>query len=63
MGAQKFTTTVEAVGPGGAWTRIALPFDVPNIVWITSAKHDETRRRRIAKAVDRMATGKRFSDK
>jgi hypothetical protein len=158
MGAQKFTTKVEAIGPGGAWTRIALPFDVPKafgskgrtsvrgsingcqfrssvfpngdgsfhmmmnkallreasavagdevkvvmekddggravatppglaralaknraakqtfesktdsfrneyIVWITSAKQDETRRRRIAKAVDLIATGKRFSDK
>jgi hypothetical protein len=158
MGAKKFTTTVEAIGPGGAWTRIALPFDAtkvfgskgrtsvrgtingcpfrssifPNgdgsfhmmmnkallgaasvapgdrvkvvmekdegtravstppdlaralaknrvakqtfdgktdafrneyIAWITSAKQDETRRRRIAKAVELIAAGKRFSDK
>src|SRR5687767_4304950 len=31
MGAQKFTATIEAIGPGGAWTRIAVPFDVPKI--------------------------------
>ena len=33
------------------------------IVWIASAKQDETRKRRIAKAVDLIASGKRFSDK
>jgi hypothetical protein len=158
MSAQKFEATVEAIGPGGAWTRIALPFDVPEvfgskgrtsvrgtinghafrssifpngdgsfhmmlnkallggakasagdrvqvmmekdeggramatppdlaralgkspaakktfvaktdafrneyIAWITSAKQDETRRRRVAKAVELIALGKRFSDK
>ena len=158
MAAQKFAATVEAVGPGGAWTRIALPFDVPKvfgakartsvrgtingyafrssifpngdgsfhmmlnkalllgakasagdkvrvvmekdeggrgmempadlkralsknaaakrtfsaktdafrneyIVWIASAKQEETRRRRVARAVERIAEGKRFSDK
>ena len=158
MGAQKFKATIESIGPGGAWTRIALPFDAPKvfgskgrtsvrgtinghafrssifpngdgsfhmmmnkallagaeagagdrvdvvmekdeggralatppdfaralakspaakrtfgaktdafrneyIVWIASAKQDETRKRRIAKAVDLIASGKRFSDK
>jgi hypothetical protein len=158
MGAQKFTTTIESIGPGGAWTRIALPFDVPKvfgskgrtsvrgtingyefrssifpngdgsfhmmmnkallrgadasagdrvkvlmekdeggraiatppdlaralgkspvakkifvaktdafrneyIVWIASAQQDETRRRRVVKAVELIALGKRFSDK
>jgi hypothetical protein len=158
MSAQKFTANVEAIGPGGAWTRIALPFDVPQvfgskgrtsvrgtinghafrssifpngdgsfhmmmnkallsgakasagdrvkvvmekdeggramatpadlaralskspaarkifkaktdafrneyIVWIASAKQDETRRRRVARAVELIAAGKRFSDK
>jgi Domain of unknown function (DUF1905)/Bacteriocin-protection, YdeI or OmpD-Associated len=158
MGAQRFTATIESIGPGGAWTRIALPFDVPKvfgskgrtsvrgtinghafrssifpdgdgsfhmmmnkallsgakasagdrvkvvmekdegkramatppdlaralskspaagkifkaktdafrneyIVWIASAKQDETRRRRIARAVELISAGKRFSDK
>jgi hypothetical protein len=158
MGAQKFAATIEAIGPGGAWTRIVLPFDVPKvfgskgrtsvrgtinghafrssifpdgdgsfhmmmnkallsgaaagagdrvkvvmekdeggramatppdlaralaktpaarrtfqaktdafrneyIVWIASGKQDETRRRRIARAVELIAAGKRFSDK
>lgn len=26
---QKFTATLFAVGPGGAWTRLIIPFDVP----------------------------------
>ncbi len=65
MAKQRFKATLKPAGPGGAWTGIFLTeTQSANFVsWITEAKRQDTKDKRLAETMRLLKAGTKWKDK